>query len=88
MDPEAKSLRNKAQQIVDKTCAEILDSQGSLVHVLVKAFRKQAIPESLARDTFEALHDLIDDARATYEAAIAQPEPKIRPERRVNLLEQ
>lgn len=58
----------------------VLASGQSLTQLLIRAYRQGHTSEK-AKQGFEALRHLVDEAQSIYEAAIAQPEPKIRTQR-------
>jgi len=83
-DVKLREMKGKAQAQFDTICADILDGQGSLTALLVKAYR-YGHPKEKAEECFTVLFHMLEDARDTYNAAIAQPEPKISSKSRIVL---
>ncbi len=61
-----------------------LDGHKSLIQGLVRAHRF-GFTKAQSTAVFNALRSLIGDAEATFEAAIAQPEPKVGGKSRLQL---
>lgn len=80
-----KEYRGKVQVKADEICRLILDGENSLTHWLVKATRAGLNPDVARNAVYDALVKCINDALVTYNAAIAQPEPRISTQSRVRL---
>lgn len=78
------AIRGDVQRKVDEICRFILDGENNLTQHLVKGYRAGLSAEAAAK-VFDGIESCLQDARETYRAAIAQPEPKIRSAPRVNL---
>lgn len=79
-----KEARGDAQRRFDEICRLTLDGDKNLTALLVKACRA-GMPQEKAKEIFQALRVLAGDAHATFDAAIAQPEPKVGTKPRVVL---
>lgn len=74
---DEKQIKSKAQGKVNEICAEIGDGTNSLLQILVRGFRTQAISQEKAQEVFNAIRACVGDAESNYHAAIAQPEAKV-----------
>lgn len=83
-DSQLKEARNRAQTRADEIQRFILDGDANLASLLVKAYRR-GLPEDRCLEAFRALEQCIAEARATFTAAITQPEPRLMAKQRVVL---
>lgn len=79
-----KEAVGKTKERFDEVAARVLDGQGSLTACMVRAYRRGYDSDKLGA-VFEALRQLVEDAEKTYEAAIAQPEPRVSMKSRLTL---
>lgn len=83
-EKKLEEMKSKAQQKFNEIAVDILDGPHSLTQLLVKAYRHGHDPAK-AIAAFSALSECVNEAHRTYQAAIAQPEPKISQKQRVVL---
>ena len=79
-----KELKAKLQKALGGIFLDVVDSQNSVCHLLVKAYRA-GLEEEKALQVFEALRRAVADCQETYDRAIAQPAPTIQVRERVVL---
>ncbi len=73
-----------AQKVFDEIAALTVDGQKSLCTYLVRAHRA-GLPKEKSGAVFAALRSMVGDCEATFQAAIAQPEPRVSLKSRVSL---
>lgn len=77
--------RSKVREAFDEVAANIIDGQRSLTARMVRAYRAGALESAQVEMIWNALSKVQADAIQTYNAAIAQPAPKVSMKSRITL---
>lgn len=83
-DPQEVALSN-LQYAMDRACAYIADGNNSVIARAARCARA-GVPQAKVEKALQAMEDALADAHKGLERAYSAPEPKAKPERRVDLL--